>query len=84
MQYDLASVNDRNVNQAEVETNGNNPQQGGKVPQAFKDKNLNTVPDGNAFSGYVSFLCPYLASGAWLVRRLGALMFRVQTCLATP
>ena len=25
----------------------NNPQQGGKVPQAFKDKNLNTVPNGN-------------------------------------
>jgi hypothetical protein len=32
---------------------GNNPQTGSTVPQAFKDINLNTIPDNDAFSGPV-------------------------------
>ena len=33
----------------------NNPQAGSVTPQAFKDANLNTIPDDEAISGYNLF-----------------------------
>jgi len=45
-----------NINAPEILANGNNPQAGGKVPQAFKDKNLNSIPDDDAVSGPVWLL----------------------------
>jgi hypothetical protein len=49
--FDLASQNNKNINGAQITANGNNPQAGGLVPQAFKDANLDTVPDHDAVSG---------------------------------
>ena len=43
----------KNINVQELVANGNNPQAGGLVPEAFKDANLNTVADDDAFSGAV-------------------------------
>lgn len=53
LQFDLKSSNNKNINAAEITANGNNPHMGGPVPQAFKDMNLNTVPDFDAVSGPV-------------------------------
>jgi hypothetical protein len=53
IQFDLNSPNNRNINGQEIMANGNNPHAGGPVPQAFKDVNLNTIPDPDAVSGYV-------------------------------
>jgi len=51
--YNLDSNLNANINGAEILANGNNPQKGGPVPQAFKDINLNTTPDKDAVSGPV-------------------------------
>ena len=48
-----SSGNNMNINAQEIMANGNNPQAGAPVPQAFKDVNLNTIPDKNAVSGPV-------------------------------
>jgi hypothetical protein len=53
LEFDLNSTNNKNINGAEIVANGNEPQAGSLVPQAFKDKNLNTTPDDEAVSGYV-------------------------------
>jgi hypothetical protein len=53
LEFDLNSSNNSNINAAEIIANGNNPHAGGPVPQAFKDVNLDTVPDPDAVSGYV-------------------------------
>jgi hypothetical protein len=47
------TVNNKNINAPELIQMGNNPQNGAPVPEAFKDVNLNTVADGDAFSGPV-------------------------------
>lgn len=49
--YNLQSGLNQNINAAEIMALGNNPQAGGPVPQAFKDANLNVVPDDHAVSG---------------------------------
>jgi len=53
IEIDLANGLNKNINANEITMNGNNPQNGGAVPQAFKDKNLNSVPDHDAVSGAV-------------------------------
>lgn len=53
LQMNLNSKNNKNINAAEIRANGNNPQVGGLVPQAFKDINLNTTADPDAVSGPV-------------------------------
>jgi hypothetical protein len=53
IEVDLNSNLNRNINANEIKQMGNNPQAGSLVPQAFKDINLDTTPDNNAFSGYV-------------------------------
>ncbi|KAJ5886383.1 uncharacterized protein N7473_009057 [Penicillium subrubescens] len=53
LQFDLASPNNVNINAAKITALGNNPHAGALVPQAFKDPNLNTVPDPDAVSGPV-------------------------------
>jgi hypothetical protein len=53
IEIDLNSKLNKNINAAEIKANGNNPQQGALVVQAFKDANLNTVADNGAFSGSV-------------------------------
>src|ERR1700684_4213514 len=45
LDFNLTSPLHQNINAAEIELLGNNPQMGSAVPQAFKDVNLNTVPD---------------------------------------
>ncbi len=47
------STLNKNINAPELVAMGNNPQAGAPVPQAFKDVNLNTVPDNDAVSGEV-------------------------------
>jgi hypothetical protein len=49
--YNLNSTLAMNINAAEIMQNGNNPQAGAPVAQAFKDVNLNTIPDKDAVSG---------------------------------
>jgi len=51
IEIDLTSSKNVNINAAEITMLGNNPQAGAPVPQAFKDANLNTTPDNNAYSG---------------------------------
>lgn len=51
--YNTNSTLNSNINAAELIANGNNPQAGGAVPQAFKDANLDTTPDMDAVSGPV-------------------------------
>jgi hypothetical protein len=51
LEFDLNSGNNVNINAAEILANGNNPQAGAPVPQAFMDINLNTIPDTQAVSG---------------------------------
>lgn len=51
--FDLNNGADANINAAEIIANGNNPQMGAPVPQAFMDANLNTVADNKAVSGPV-------------------------------
>jgi len=51
--YNLTSPLNMNINAAQIVMNGNNPQMGAPVPQAFKDINLNTIPDDDAVSGPV-------------------------------
>lgn len=51
LEFDLANGNNKNINAAEISANGNNPQAGGLVPQAFMDANLNAVADPDAVSG---------------------------------
>jgi hypothetical protein len=46
------STLNKNINAPQLIAMGNNPQAGGRVPQAFKDMN-NTVPDNDAVSGEV-------------------------------
>jgi hypothetical protein len=53
LEFNLNSTNNANINAAEIMANGNNPQAGAPVPQAFMDINLNTMPDPDAVSGYV-------------------------------
>jgi len=53
LEFDLTSANDMNINAAEIISLGNNPHAGAPVPQAFKDANLDTIPDNQAFSGPV-------------------------------
>lgn len=53
VEFDLDSPNNMNINAQEIVKLGNNPHVGAPVPQAFKDANLNTVPDPDAVSGYV-------------------------------
>jgi hypothetical protein len=53
IEIDLNSPLNKNINAAAIIANGNNPQNGGLVPQAFKDANLNKVPDRDAVSGPV-------------------------------
>jgi len=53
LEFDLGNGNNANINAAEILANGNNPQKGGSVPQAFMDANLNTTPDTKAVSGPV-------------------------------
>jgi hypothetical protein len=48
---DAASELNKNINAQAIIQSGNNPQAGGLVPQAFKDANLNMIPDGDAVSG---------------------------------
>jgi hypothetical protein len=55
IEIDLASPLNKNINADEIIAEGNNPHEGGPVPQTFKDKNLNTIPDDRAVSGYLSF-----------------------------
>jgi hypothetical protein len=43
-----------NINGDEILMNGNNPQMGSPVPQAFMDANLNTTADMDAVSGFVN------------------------------
>ena len=52
LEFDLNSPNNVNVNAPEIIALGNNPHVGAPVPQAFKDINLNTVPDPDAVSWY--------------------------------
>jgi hypothetical protein len=47
------STLNQNINAPELIAMGNNPQQGAPVPQAFKDINLNSIPDPDAVSGEV-------------------------------
>ena len=47
------STLNKNINAPELIQMGNNPQMGAPVPQAFKDVNLNTIPDPDAVSGEV-------------------------------
>lgn len=47
------STLNKNLNIPELLADGNNPQAGAPVPQAFKDINLNTIPDNDAVSGEV-------------------------------
>lgn len=51
--FDLNNGANKNINAAEIMANGNNPQAGAPVPQAFMDANLNTTADPNAVSGPV-------------------------------
>jgi hypothetical protein len=53
IEFDLNSNQNVNINAQEIIANGNNPHAGGPVPQAFKDINLDTVPDDGAVSGCV-------------------------------
>jgi hypothetical protein len=53
IEIDLKSNQNMNINAQEIIQNGNNPHGGGPVPQAFKDVNLDTVPDDQAVSGCV-------------------------------
>jgi hypothetical protein len=54
IEINLNSTLNNNINAAEITMMNNNPQNGATVPQAFKDANLNTTPDDDAVSGYVS------------------------------
>jgi hypothetical protein len=47
------STLNKNINAPKLVAMGNNPQAGAPVPHAFKDANLNTVPDNDAVSGEV-------------------------------
>jgi hypothetical protein len=51
IEIDLNSTLNNNINAPEIIANNNNPQNGAVVPQAFKDMNLNTTADDDAFSG---------------------------------
>ncbi|CAM6127408.1 unnamed protein product [Calypogeia fissa] len=53
IEIDLNSNLNKNINAAEIIANKNNPQLGAPVAQAFKDANLNTNADNDAFSGPV-------------------------------
>jgi hypothetical protein len=53
IEIDLKNGLNKNINGAEITANGNNPQAGSLVPEAFKDANLNTTADDEAFSGPV-------------------------------
>jgi len=53
IEIDLNNGLNKNINAAEITMMGNNPQNGGAVPQAFKDANINTIPDDKAVSGPV-------------------------------
>jgi hypothetical protein len=55
---DLTSPRNKNINNETIASNGNNPQYGAPVPQAFKDVNLNTTADHEAVSGWVQ--CSYV------------------------
>jgi hypothetical protein len=56
IEIDLTTTNstlNNNINAAELIANGNNPQNGGAVPQCFKDANLNTTADPDCVSGEI-------------------------------
>src|SRR5271156_2529488 len=53
LEFNLQSKNNMNINAAEIKQLNNNPHAGALVPQAFKDINLDTVPDNQAVSGCV-------------------------------
>ncbi len=49
--FDLNNSTNKNINAPEIIKNGNEPQMGAPVAQAFKDANLNTTADPDAVSG---------------------------------
>ncbi|KAK3166757.1 hypothetical protein OEA41_009882 [Lepraria neglecta] len=51
IEIDVDSGKNKNINAKELVALGNNPQAGSLVPEAFKDKNLNTTADDKAYSG---------------------------------
>lgn len=53
IEIDLNSNKNKNINAKEITQLGNNPQPGALVPEAFKDANVNTTADDQAFSGPV-------------------------------
>jgi len=53
IEYDLNSNLNKNINAAEIIANGNEPQNGALVVPGFKDKNVNTTMDNDAYSGAV-------------------------------
>jgi hypothetical protein len=53
IEIDLNSNKNKNINAKEITKLGNNPQPGALVPEAFKDANINTTADDQAFSGPV-------------------------------
>jgi hypothetical protein len=53
VEIDLNSPLNQNINAQTITADGNNPQAGALVPQAFKDVNLNTIADPDAVSGLV-------------------------------
>jgi hypothetical protein len=53
IEINLNSPLNKNINAQEIIADGNNPQNGSLVPEAFKDINLDTIPDPDAVSGPV-------------------------------
>jgi hypothetical protein len=51
IEIDINSNLNQNINAQTLLADNNNPQNGAPVPQAFKDINLNTIPDPDAVSG---------------------------------
>ena len=51
IEFDVNSPNNVNIQPL---SSDNNPQAGGLAPEAFKDKNLDTIADPDAVSGYIS------------------------------
>jgi hypothetical protein len=51
IEFDVSSPNNVNLQPLQA---ANNPQVGSLAPQAFKDYNLDTIPDPDAVSGYIS------------------------------
>jgi len=52
-EFDLDDPNNKNIYRKKIRAGGNNPQNGGLVPQAFKDPGTDSIPDPDAVSGPV-------------------------------